>query len=225
MSLKPNCVIIGHGPGVGAAAARAFRNEGFSLALIARDEMKVRAAAREFSPDGSEARGYAADAGDEISLTDALCRARADLGDPEVMIHNAARWRPGPVLGLTGLDLMEDLGIGLAGALTAARITAPAMVEKGHGSILFTGGGLALYPSPEAPSLSIVKAGLRALAAMLARELAPAGVRAGTVTIAGTVGGEGGIAPERVADAFVALHHGAPDPATAEIILTTASHQ
>jgi len=92
------------------------------------------------------------------------------------------------------------------------------MIARGGGTLLFTGGGLALHPSPQAPSLSIGKAGLRALALMLAQELAPAGIRVGTVTIAGMVAPGTAFAPQRVAEAFMALHRGAPDPSTAEIV-------
>jgi hypothetical protein len=38
------------------------------------------------------------------------------------------------------------------------------MTERGSGTILFTGGGFALEPHPEYLSLSIGKAGIRALA-------------------------------------------------------------
>ena len=53
---------------------------------------------------------------------------------------------------------------------------------------------------------------------MLADELAPHGVRAGTVTVAGTVAPGTAFAPERIAAAFVRLHRTPPDPAGSEII-------
>ena len=72
---------------------------------------------------------------------------------------------------------------------------------------------------PVAPALSIGKAAIRVLALMLAEELAPAGIRVGTVTIMGTVAPGTSLDPARIAEAFVALHHGAPDPATADVQL------
>ena len=92
------------------------------------------------------------------------------------------------------------------------------MRARGGGSLLFTGGGFAMHPSAGAPTLYIGKGAIRALALMLADELAPQGIRSGTVTIAGAVGANG-IPPERIAEAFIALHRGKPDWASAEIVL------
>jgi NAD(P)-dependent dehydrogenase (short-subunit alcohol dehydrogenase family) len=94
------------------------------------------------------------------------------------------------------------------------------MQARSRGSILFTGGGFALYPSPQAPALSLGKASIRALALILAQELAPAGVRVGTVTIMGTVTPGTSLDPNRIAAAFLDLHRGLPDPATAETMIT-----
>ena len=215
--VERNAVVVGYGPGVGDAVARAFAADGYSLALLARNGDKVAAAATALSGTGIEAAGYAADAGNEASLTAALASARARFGDPEVLVYNAAHWRPGPTLAIGADDLVADFRTCAAGALVAAQAVTPAMMAAGRGSILFTGGGFALYPSPIAPALSIGKAAIRALAAMLAQELAPAGIRVGTVTIMGTVAPGTSLDPARVAEAFVALHRGRPDAATAEL--------
>lgn len=217
MTDRTNAVIIGYGAGIGAAVARAFGREGFSLALVARDAAKLAAASTELAEQGHAAAGFAADAGDAASLTAALEAARARFGDPGVLIYNVATWRPGPVLASSADDLLADFRICVAGALVAVRLVVPAMRARGTGSILFTGGGFALFPSPVAPSLSIGKAGIRSLALMLAQELAPAGIRVGTVTVMGQVKPGTRFDPDRIAARFVELHHGRPDPATAEI--------
>ena len=219
LQMSKTAVIIGYGPGVGAASAQAFAAEGYALALLARNTGKVEAAAHALTEAGQKAHAFPADAADEASLTQALHAAREALGDPEVLLYNAAHWRPGPVLSVSAEDLVVDVRTCVAGALTAARIVTPAMRAAGRGSILFTGGGFALYPSPMAPALSIGKAGIRALAHMLAEELAPDNIRVGTVTIMGVVTPGTALAPEKVAEAFIALHHGAPDPKTAETML------
>lgn len=219
MSVSGSAIIIGYGPGVGAGVASAFALLGHPLGLIARDGGKLQAAAADFSGRGFRAEGFPADAGVEASLTAAIDAAIVRTGEPDVLIYNAARWRPGPVLDLSPEALVEDFRICVAGALTSARALAPGMISRGRGSILFTGGGLALYPSPQAPSLSIGKGGIRALALMLAAELAPRNIRVGTVTIAGTVDPDTAISPARIGEAFVALHQSKADPKTAETIL------
>lgn len=215
---KGPAIIIGHGPGVSGAVAEAFAREGHPVALVARDAAKLDAAVAALAATGIHAQAFAADAGDAASLARALNSARAAMGDPEVMLYNAAVWRPGPVLETTPDSFDADFRVCVTGALVATRLLAPAMIAKGHGTLLFTGGGLALYPSPQAPSLSVGKAGIRALALILAEELAPKGIRVGTVTIAGTVAAGTAFAPEKIAETFMLLHRGAPDPKTAEVV-------
>lgn len=210
--------IIGFGPGLGQALAEAFGAEGMPLALIARNQAKVDTAALRFRGAGFEAQGFAADAGDEASLVHALSRVEAAYGGISVLIYNAAHWRSGPVLATTASSLIDDFRIFVAGALVAAQVVVPSMVKRGAGTILFTGGGFALYPSPDAPSLSIGKGGIRALALMLAKELAPKGIRVGTVTVAGMIAPGTPFAPELIAKSFLELHHSPPDASTAEII-------
>jgi NAD(P)-dependent dehydrogenase (short-subunit alcohol dehydrogenase family) len=203
---KGPAIIIGYGPGVSGAVAEAFVREGYPLALIARDANKLDVAVKALRAKGIEAQAFSADAGDALSLTTALNAVRDTLGDAEVLHYNAAYWRPGPVLETTPESFDDDFRVCVTGALVAARALAPAMIAAGCGTLLFTGGGLALYPSPQAPSLSVGKAGIRALALMLAEELAPHGIRVGTVTIAGEIAPGTAFAPEKIAQAFLSLH-------------------
>jgi NAD(P)-dependent dehydrogenase (short-subunit alcohol dehydrogenase family) len=211
-------VIVGYGSGVSGAVANEFGREGYPLALIARNESKLNSAVDQLKSSGITAQGFPADAGNAVSLRQALDAVRASFGDAEVLLYNAALWRPGPVLETTTESFDADFQLCVTGGLVAALALAPAMIAAGQGTLLFTGGGLALYPSPQAPSLSVGKAGIRALAKMLAEELAPSGVRVGTVTIAGEVAPGTEFAPEKIAQAFLSIHNSPPDPNTAEII-------
>jgi NAD(P)-dependent dehydrogenase (short-subunit alcohol dehydrogenase family) len=215
---KGPAIIIGYGPGVGGAVAEAFAREGYPLALIARDANKLDEAVKVLLAKGIQAQAFCADAGDAVSLTTALNEVRHTLGDAEVLHYNAAYWRLGPVLETTPESFDDDFRVCVTGALVAARALAPAMIAAGRGTLLFTGGGLALYPSPQAPSLSVGKAGIRALALMLAEELAPHNVRVGTVTIAGEVATGTPFASDKIAKAFMSLHLSPVDPKTAEIV-------
>ena len=206
MDLNRTIVIVGYGPGIGAAVAEVFAVQGYSLALVARNPDKLAQAVARYAEQGIRAHGFPADVGDAAALASALDRARQACGDPEVVLYNAANWRPGPVLATTPDSLDADFRVCVTGALVAARSFAPAMVEAGKGTLLFTGGGFALYPSPQAPGLSIGKAGVRSLALMLAAELAPSGVGVTTVTVAGTVAEGTPFAPSRIAAAFWAAH-------------------
>lgn len=219
MSSRGPAIIVGHGSGIGTAAAEAFGRAGHPLLLISRDPDRLAASVKGLRSTGLEVHGIAADAGNPSELQRTLSEGASMYGAPEVLLYNAARWRPGPILGTTPSSFEDDFRVNVGGALVATQTVGPGMVTRGRGSLLFTGGGLAIHPSAAAPSLSVGKAGIRALALMLAEELAPRGVRVGTVTIMGTVAPNSLLAPERVADAFLRLHRGPPDPNTAEIVL------
>ena len=89
-----------------------------------------------------------------------------------------------------------------------------AFIAKGRGnvlrpgSILFTGGGLALYPEygANASSLTAGKSALRGLTYAMAKELEPEGIHVATVTIAGTVAEGTAFAPDTIAECYWALH-------------------
>lgn len=204
---QPVCAILGYGPGLGAALAARFAAGGFHVIGLARDPARHRAA-------GVELR--AADAADPASLAAALS------GPVAALIHNAYRATmaaPGPSA-LALPDLAADFAVNVGGALAAAQAVLPAMRAAGRGSILFTGGGLALDPTGWLPaaSLAIGKAGLRSLAQTLHAELAPAGIHAGTVTVAGMIAPNTAFDPARIAEAFWSLHQDPPGAFRAEII-------
>jgi hypothetical protein len=61
-------------------------------------------------------------------------------------------------------------------------------------------------PLPEVTSLSLGKAGIRALAALLARSYGPAGVHIATITVAGAVAPGSAFDPDEIADEYWRLH-------------------
>jgi short-subunit dehydrogenase len=81
------------------------------------------------------------------------------------------------------------------------------MLERRAGTLLFTGGGLALAPSSAAAALSVGKAALRAWVLALHDALSEHGVHATTVTIAGTVRPGTHFDPDRIADTYWQQHN------------------
>ena len=102
--------------------------------------------------------------------------------------------------------MLADFRVSAGLALAAAQWALPAMRAQGRGSLLFTGGGLALEPKPGLASASLGKAALRSLALSLGEELAPAGIHAATLTICGFVQPGAALSPDRVAEALWELH-------------------
>lgn len=133
---------------------------------------------------------------------------------PEVLVYNAAYWRQTPLMEVAESELAADLALGVVSAHAAARAVYEGMKARGSGTLLFTGGGLALNPAygVGVGALSAVKAALRHLAYALAEEVKPSGIRVGTVTIAGTVAPGTPFDPDRIAEAFWELHRDSTRP-------------
>lgn len=199
-------VVVGVGPGVGIAVARRFGRERYHLALVARRLDKLTSYVDELQREGIDAHAFVADAERPESVADAMHRVAHDLGAPEILVYNAAVMRAASPSNL-GVDaLLRDLKVNVGSALVAAQKVIPTMREKGRGTLLFTGGGLALDPWPDLSSLAIGKAAIRSLAGSFAKELAPHGIHAATVTIAGVVKKGTSLDPDAIADVYWELH-------------------
>ena len=208
--MKPVCLIVGAGLGIGQSLALAFAREGYDIALTSRNPAKLKAIQAAVEKSGGLARGYTAEAGDEASLRAMLAQVRQDLGDPEVLIYNPASAHIGKPTTLTTANLLADFQMNVAGALVCAQEVAPAMKANKKGSILLTGGGFAYEPAANYASLSLGKAALRNLTYSLAQELGGSGIHVATVTVYGFVQTDTHFDPARIAEVFVRLNRQAP---------------
>lgn len=143
--------IVGAGHGLGAAVARRFGAEGFSVALISRSQEHVDALAIELTSDGLTARGYAANVRDRDALAAALARAGQELGTIEVLEYSPLPQREflRPVLETTTEDLAAAVEFSIYGPVTAVGQVLPGMRSLGRGSVLFVNGGSGALAEPE----------------------------------------------------------------------------
>jgi short-subunit dehydrogenase len=196
-------VILGAGPGIGLALARRFQAEGFRLALVSRPTDPLDG----FRADlGGQALVLGQDLADPGTLAGTLAAIQDWGGEPELLVYNASAGTPGPAAGLDPAGLGRDLQVNALAPLAAAQWALAGMRRAGRGTLLFTGGGLALQPKPGMASACLGKAALRSLALSLGAELAPEGIHAGTVTVAGFVQAGTALDAERVAQAFWDFH-------------------
>jgi short-subunit dehydrogenase len=215
---KPLCTIVGAGRGVSLAVAQTFGRSGFDVALIARQISKLETLCNSLRDEGIKSLAVAGDAGEEASLQDAIGRVHAESGMTEVLIYNAAAIHQATPTKLTLSRLRRDFQVNVGGALIAVQAVVPAMRNAGRGTILLTGGGLALNPAAAVSSLSIGKAALRSLAFSLFQELQPDGIHAATVTICGMVQEGTHFGPDKIAAEFLKLHRQNATDWTPEIV-------
>ncbi len=221
--MKPLCIIVGFGTGVGLGVARAFGLAGFGLGLIARNPSKYTDALNSLTKLDIDVCMEAADVSNEQSLIDAIGKIQQQQGTAAVLIYNVVSSSFGKPTTLTPSQLTQDLSVNVVGALVAVKAVLPAMQSQGQGSLLFTGGGWAHYPWDEAAAISIGKAGLRSFALTLAQELTDTGIRVGMVSIMGQVAPGTAFDPDKIGAAFLDLHLQSADTFKPEILFQGAS--
>lgn len=212
MAEKGVCVVVGTGPGIGQAVAARFGREGYALGLIARRKDALGGFVDRLVAENINARAFPADAESANSLIDALKGVEYDLGAIDVLIYNAAVLKPGGPLDVGIEQLVREFRVNVGGALMCAQHVAIGMKNRKRGTLLFTGGGLALSPWAQMASLSIGKSGIRSLANTLHQDLKADGIRVGTVTVDGFVKpGAGALDPAAIAEQYWQLHEEAAD--------------
>ncbi|MER5275168.1 SDR family NAD(P)-dependent oxidoreductase [Streptomyces sp. NPDC002809] len=200
----PGVVVIGAGPGIGRSVARRFAREGMPVALVARTAGTLTAAAEAVSSHGVPVISLIADSVDEAALRAALDAAADEFGFPDVVVYNAAIIQPDAPGQLPARAQLDAWAVNVVGALTAAAHIAPEMARRGGGSFIITGG--MPEPKPRYVSLSLGKAGVRTLVALLDQEYGSSGVHVASVTVDGPVAPGTAFDPDRIAEHYWRLH-------------------
>lgn len=176
---KPICLITGVGDGTGSAIARKFSQEGYRVAMIARNRDRLQALEQEL-PDS---KAYACDIGDLETLLSTLKKIVSEMGQPSVLIHNAVSATFGRFLEADPEELERNFRVNTTALLYMARELSPAMIAAGKGAMVVTGNTAAFRGIPSYALFAPTKAAQRVLSQALARDLGPRGVHVAYVTI------------------------------------------
>jgi NAD(P)-dependent dehydrogenase (short-subunit alcohol dehydrogenase family) len=210
---KDVALIVGVGPGLGAALARRFAQGGLAVAVAARRVDALSELAREIG-----GRAYACDATEEDSVSQLFAAVERDLGRPTVVVYNAGAFSPGSVLEINAAEFERCWRALCLGGFLVGQRAARGMVEAGRGTILLTGATASLRGGARFANLAVGKFGLRALAQSMARELGPKGVHVAHIVIDGQIRSEryaelekqrpadGLLDPDAIAEAYWHLH-------------------
>ncbi len=210
--------MVGMGRGIGLSVARRFGREEYKLGLLARNELSLQNYAGALELDGCTVKTFPADVTRTPQLVSAIREVEKQLGSIGVLIYNAHAFQGSRASELSLEALEETLKVNLYGALVTAQLVIPGMLSRRKGTLLFTGGGLALNPHPDRAALSIGKASLRALVGALSKELYHEGIHVATVTIAGQVRRNTSFDPDLIAEKFWDLHSQPPGRWKTEVI-------
>ncbi len=176
MRFDGKCVVIlGGNAGIGLAAARIFRAEGAKLAMTGRDNATLGAAAKEL-----DALAIRSDMGRVADSEAAFQEIEDQLGGIDVLFVNAGVGGFAPVPDVTE-DFWDGIhSVNLRGAFFAIQAALPMM--RDGGSIVITGSIGSVAAVPGNVAYAAAKAGLRAVARILAKELLPRRIRVNMIS-------------------------------------------
>lgn len=186
MAKDPVALIIGAGDYLGGALARRFAKEGFHV-VGTRRRGDIETFVTEIEAAGGKATGIHNDARNEEEVVDLVERVERDVGAVEVFIFNVGGNVNFPILDTTTRVYTKVWEMcALAGFLTGREV-ARRMIERGRGTMLFTGATASVKGNSGFSAFAGGKHALRALAESMARELMPQNIHVAHVVIDGPI--------------------------------------
>ena len=176
--MKPICLVTGVGPGTGQAIVRQFAGD-YEIAMIARNGERL-SSIRDSVPG---THSYVCDVSDTAALSAAISRIKSDLGDPEVVIHNAVGGAFGDFMTIKPKTLQKNFEVNTMALLQLGQELIPAMIEKGQGAVICTGNTSAYRGKANFAGFAPTKAAQRILAESMARHAGPKGVHVSYLAI------------------------------------------
>lgn len=216
--MKPVIVVCGHGPGISDAVARRFGQQGYAVAIVARQGARLAEAAQAMGQHGVQAQAFPADLGSVQAVRHVLTRVRAELGRIDILHWNAYSAYEGTLLQTPPEELSYALTLRVVNFLAAVQECLPDL-EARRGAILATSGVMARSTpeidrfSAEYAAIAIAAAAQRKACGILEHTLQSRGIFVGQVIVngfvEGTQGADGKALPLKssdIAEAFWQLH-------------------
>jgi len=176
------CAIIGAGDFIGAAIARKFAAEGYTVFVGRRTAEKLEPLKREIEAAGGRCEARALDARKEDEVTAFLEAANAHA-PLEVVIANTGANVYFPILETTERVFFKVWEMACKAGFLTGREAARIMLKHGKGSIFFTGATASMRGGSGYAAFASAKAGLRAVAQSMARELGPQNIHVAHLVI------------------------------------------
>ena len=191
-------LIVGAGSGLSGSLARACAAAGMRVALAARNIEKL--------------QGFS---GMKLVRCDATQPADietlfASLDMPDLVVYNASYRTRGPFTSLDPQEVHKTLMVSAYGGFLVAQAAAKRMLERGGGSLFFTGASASVKGYAESAPFAMGKFALRGLAQSLARELGPKGIHVAHFVIDGGISRSGEndsrLHPDAIAQTYLDVH-------------------
>jgi len=231
----PVALVVGAGDATGGAIAKRFAREGLVACVTRRSADKLAPLVDEIRAAGFAARGFASDARKEEDVVALVEQIEREVGPIEVFVFNIGANVPASILEETARKYFKVWEMACFGGFLNGREVARHMVERGRGTMIYTGATASLRGSANFAAFAGAKHALRALAQSMARELGPKGVHVAHVIVDGAIDTDfirsnfpqryalkerdGILNPEHIAENYWMLHRQPRDAWTFELDL------
>ncbi len=174
-------IITGGSRGIGKAIGRVLAEEGVNVALVARSQSSVDAAASDVSKQvPGKAKGFVCDTTDDASVKKMVADVIAAFGRVDILVNCAAKpsgqTRPPTLDEITTEDVWDHVNTKVVGYLRTAQAVMPHMIKQKSGRIINVSGLGARHTGTTIGSIRNV--GVAALTKNMADELGPHGIQA-----------------------------------------------
>jgi NAD(P)-dependent dehydrogenase (short-subunit alcohol dehydrogenase family) len=183
MTRKRVCVVLGVGPGNGAALGRRFAHEGFAVALLARTTRTAGALAASLA----DARAYRCDVTDAGSVATTFEAIEREMGPVHTLVYNAGSGTWGTVEEIDPAALEDAFRVNALGLLLAAKQVIAPMKAQGGGNIVVIGATSSRRGVARTAAFAPAKAAQKSLTESMARHLWPQNIHVALIIIDGVV--------------------------------------
>ena len=166
-------LVVGAGDAIGSAIVRKFAREGYQVVGVRRNGEKLDPLVKEMANEGHTVHGWSCDARKEEAIEDLFKRIETEVAPLEVVIFNIGANVPMPLLETTTRKFYKIWEMACFSGFLTGREAAKYMLERGKGTIIFTGATASVKGSAGFSAFAMAKHGLRAVAQSMARELGP----------------------------------------------------
>ena len=187
--MKPVCLVIGAGAGIGGTVGKKFAQEGYHAVMCRRSNQEgLRKLVGEIEGEGGSATGYLLNAVVENSIEDRVAAVEAEIGPIEAVVFNLGAQIGNRALVDTSYKMFE-VGWRMAtfALFRLASTVFPRMEERGKGTLLVTSATAAVRGNAGQHSHAAAMGGRRMLCQSLNAEFAPKGIHVAHMLIDGAV--------------------------------------
>lgn len=191
-------IVVGFGPGTATAVAEKFGSEGFSIALVGRNQERLAAGVAALNARGIDAFAFPADAGNESSIRSAIASVRSNMGSITVLHWNAyGAMDAGDLLSTDPAAVHRIFDVAVFGLLAATEEALPDLKQNDGGAILISNGAFGevstqideFVSGANFMGLALSSAAKHKLVGLLAARLKKDGVYVGEVMVHAAIKG------------------------------------